>query len=345
MGGKHNSIIGEVQFLLRAMKEYKDKAHNLYAIQRKEETVRTSVSPTLPILMDLQKEIVGIACSGDVKKMSSLMILQNQSIKDVMFVGPTKETVFVPICQFGHYKLLKFLESMMSQKEFIDYMFFSQLYDIKPIEVAVGDSNSMIVKYLFDKKEVQDRYNGDDALIFRLLISLFCEKTSQHLMEYVISALNINKEKLNEMLAYKCPQQPGCEHDGAIKYHMYALITQVVWQGTFENLKRLIHFIGNQALVDNMLNVDGLGWDAMGYALMSTDKNVIEYILRIGGVKEKYLADNNLLFHLVHRINQFIESKETIKCIVDALGLTEAKLNELKAYRQINIDKFLPFIK
>merc|ERR1712228_1111778 len=35
--GKHNSIIGEVQFLLRAMKEYKDKAHNLYAIQRKED--------------------------------------------------------------------------------------------------------------------------------------------------------------------------------------------------------------------------------------------------------------------------------------------------------------------
>merc|ERR1712228_312660 len=30
--GKYNSIIGEVQFLLRAMKEYKNEAHNLYAI-------------------------------------------------------------------------------------------------------------------------------------------------------------------------------------------------------------------------------------------------------------------------------------------------------------------------
>merc|ERR1719242_1736122 len=55
--GKHNSIIGEVQFLLRAMKEFKNKAHNLYGIQRKEESIRSSVSATLPILLDQQKEI------------------------------------------------------------------------------------------------------------------------------------------------------------------------------------------------------------------------------------------------------------------------------------------------
>merc|ERR1712228_227416 len=37
--GKHNSIIGELQFLLRAIKEYKEVAHNLYSIQRKEEAI------------------------------------------------------------------------------------------------------------------------------------------------------------------------------------------------------------------------------------------------------------------------------------------------------------------
>merc|ERR1712176_462500 len=49
--GRHNSIIGEVQFLLRAMKDYKDKAHNLYAIQRKEESMNGAVSKTMPILL------------------------------------------------------------------------------------------------------------------------------------------------------------------------------------------------------------------------------------------------------------------------------------------------------
>merc|ERR1712228_104142 len=96
--GKHNSLIGEVQFLLCAMKEYKDKAHNLYAIQRKEEAIKSSISATLPILLNQQKEVFGIACRGNVNKMCALMILQNQSIKDVMFVGPTKETVLIPLC-------------------------------------------------------------------------------------------------------------------------------------------------------------------------------------------------------------------------------------------------------
>merc|ERR1712228_696081 len=73
--GKHNSIIGEVQFLLRAMKEYKNKAHNLYAIQRKEEAIKSSVSATLPTLLDQQKKIMGVACRGNVKQMCSLMIL------------------------------------------------------------------------------------------------------------------------------------------------------------------------------------------------------------------------------------------------------------------------------
>merc|ERR1712228_937852 len=82
--GKHNSIIGEVQFLLLAMKEYKDKAHNLYAIQRKEEAMKSSVSATLPILLKQLKEIMGIACSGSVKKMCSMMVTQNLSIKDLL---------------------------------------------------------------------------------------------------------------------------------------------------------------------------------------------------------------------------------------------------------------------
>merc|ERR1712130_312579 len=122
--GKHNSIIGEVQFLLRAMKEYKDMAHNLYAIQRKEEAMVSSVSATLPILLDQKKEIMEVACRGNVKKMNSLMVLQNKGIKDVMFVDKgSGNTVFHSICQLGHLKLLLFLESMMDKKEFTQQLF------------------------------------------------------------------------------------------------------------------------------------------------------------------------------------------------------------------------------
>eukprot|EP01084_Bolivina_argentea_P181780 313901_1 len=42
--GKVNNIIGEVQFLLLRMKQFKDKAHNLYSIQRQKEYVQNTVS-------------------------------------------------------------------------------------------------------------------------------------------------------------------------------------------------------------------------------------------------------------------------------------------------------------
>merc|ERR1712228_541085 len=302
-------------------------------------------SATLPILMDRQKEIVGVACDGDVKKMCSLMILQNQSIKDVMFVGPTNDTVLGHICCLGKLKLLKCLQSMMSQKEFIDYIFLTGIYGQNCVDYAIKYSNVSIVKYLFDMKQVQEQYKNNDALIFRLSISLFGKNTSEYLTEYVLSALNINKEKVIAMLNFKCPKQPEADNDGAFKFHEMTIITRVVWSGTLKHLQRLIARIGNQTFVDNMLNVDGLHCDAMGYALMKKNKNVIEYILLIDGVKAKYMSDNDLLHGLVETINRFIDSKETLQCIVDALGLTEAKLNQLKAYRTINIDKFLPFIK
>merc|ERR1712228_1000730 len=118
--GKHNSIIGEVQFLLRAMKEYKNKAHNLYAIQRKEESVKSSVSATLPILLNQQNAIIGVACSGSVKEMCSLMITQNKGIKDLMFVDKKSgDTVLHKVTILGHFELFLFFESIMDPNEFI----------------------------------------------------------------------------------------------------------------------------------------------------------------------------------------------------------------------------------
>merc|ERR1712228_168662 len=126
-------------------------------IQRKDEYIKSSVSATLPISLNQQKEIIGIACRGNVKKMCSLMILQNKSIDELVFVDKESgNNVFHRICTFDHLQLLIFLESMLSRKEFIEHLFMSNKGDIKPIESAIRFCNSLIVKHLFDKKEVQD---------------------------------------------------------------------------------------------------------------------------------------------------------------------------------------------
>merc|ERR1712228_465948 len=340
--GKHNSIIGEVQFLLRAMKEYKEVAHNLYAIQRKEDTIKSSVSATLPILLNQQKEILEVACSGNVKKMCSMMIVQNKGIKNVIFVDKKSgTTVFQNICKLGHLKLLLFLESMMDKKDFINHIFLPcNDDDYKPIEYAVRFSHPSIVKHLFDKKEVKDRYQNNDPLLFRLFIFLFAYNLNCHINDYVLSALEITKEEVIKALSYKCPQL------GRDKtYHNMNNLTAVIWTGTFDHLQRLIDFIGQQAFIDNAFNRDKYGYDVMKWAFFKKKLNVMEYALSIDQIRKKYLSDNDSLHYLCSSMNAFIAKKECVKYVVDTLGLTEAKLNELNAFRAIDIEKIIPFTK
>merc|ERR1712228_1157764 len=338
--GKHNSIIGEVQFLLRAMKEYKDKAHNLYAIQRKEDTIKSSVSATLPILLNQQKEIMEVACSGNVKKMCSLMIRQNKGIKDLMFVDKkSKNTVFHKVCTLGHLKLLLFLESMMDQNEFIDHIFQPcKSNDYKPIEYAVRQSQSLIVKHLFDKQEVQDRLKNNDPMIHRLLIFLFAFNLNANITDYVLFALKISKEQVIKMLSYKCPQSGG-----DTTYHTKNILTAIGWTGTCEHLRRLVDFIGEQAFIDNVFNQDKYECDLMNWAVDRKKMKIIEYILSFDQIKTKYLSDNNELHVLCKTLNEFIGNTEYVKCVVDTLGITEAKLSELNAFRAIDIKKIIPF--
>merc|ERR1712228_785507 len=340
--GKHNSIIGEVQFLLRAMKEYKEVAHNLYAIQRKEEAIRSSVSATLPILLNQQKEIMEMGCSGNVKKMCSLMILQNKEIKDVMFVDKkSKNTVFHSICKLGHLKLLKFLESMMDKKEFVEHMFLcNNDNDQKPTECAIWNSNALIVKHLFDKKEVHDRYENNDPMLHRLLIFLFAFNSNSHIIDYVLSALQINKEKVIEMISYKCPKLGGDK-----MYHPVNVLTAIIWIATSDHLQRLIDVVGEQAFIDNVFNRDKNDADVMKWAFFKNKLNVIEYVLSIDQIRKKYLSDNDQLHYLCRSMNKYIAKKECVKYVVDTLGLTEAKLSELNEFRAIDIQKIVPFTK
>merc|ERR1712228_30225 len=340
--GKHNSIIGEVQFLLRAMKEYKEVGHNLYSIQRKEENIKTSVTATLPILLNQPKEIMTVACRGEVKKTCSLMILQNKRIKDLMFVHKESgNTILHTVCILGHLKLLLFLESMLDRNQFIDHIFLcSNNHDKKPIEYAVWFSHSLIVKHLFDMSEVQNRYKNNIAMVFRLFIFLFAYNTNPHITDYVLSALAIDKEQVIKMVSYECPQLGTDEG-----YHKFNILTAIAWTGAFENLRRFIKLIGEGAFIDNVFNVDKYECDVMNWAMNKKKMKMIEYILSFDDIKEKYLSDNDVLHFLCGTLNEFITNTECVKYVVDTLGLTEAKLNELNAFRAIDVQKIIPFTK
>merc|ERR1712228_624658 len=190
------------------------------------------------------------------------------------------------------------------------------------------------------KKEVQDRYKDNDPMVFKLLIFLFANNSNDHITEYVLSALDISKEKVIEMLSYKCPNVKEVGN-----FHNFKIMTCIVWDGTFDHFHRFIDFVGEQAFVDNAFHNDKYGDDAMRDAMQKKNMNVIEYILSFDQINEKYMSDNNLLHYLCVTLNAYIGYKEYVQYVVDALGLTEAKLSELNEFRAIDIEKIILFTK
>merc|ERR1712228_44190 len=228
---------------------------------------------------------------------------------------------------------------MGPQKEFVTTVFLSASNDFKPIEWAIRCSNVAIVKYLFDKQEIKDQYKSNDPLMYRLLVNSFAYNSNAHITDYVLSALNISKKKVIEMLIYQCPQSESAD------FWDISILTAILWTGTFEHLQRFIDYVGEQVFIDHAFNVDGMGRDVMRWAIRKKKLNVVEYLLTIDQIKQKYLKDINALHYLCESFNQWIEHKECIKYAVDSLSLTEAKLTELNAFRAIDIVKIIPFTK
>jgi len=322
------------------MKDYKDVAHNLYAIQRKEEIIKSSFTKTLPIMLNQNKNIMEAACMGNVKEMCDLMITQNLSIKDI-----TALNVFNKACNLGHLRLLKFLESLMDRETFVRHVLKPNHGDSMPIHQAVHFGWIFVVRYLFSMKEIQEAYQNDDVLLFRLLMALLCQNVDDSVTEFVMKACNISKEKLLEMLKYVCPEQPFV-HWQAPAWHKYRLLNSTVYWGSSENFYKLNKLIGRDALLDNVFDVDGHGREVIEYCIRQQQNEVIQYLFEIDEIKQKYLSNDDLLHQLVGGfIRCSSHYKDCVAFAVNEFGLTKERLMELNDYQSIDYDVIIPLIK
>eukprot|EP01084_Bolivina_argentea_P016678 31177_1 len=198
--GKTNNLIGEVQFLLRTMKDYKDKAHNLYAIEREKEYIETQVTQILPMLLDEDKTLFIAGNMGDVKGLCRLMTINNFKTKDVMKKDKNGKTILHRICSLGHTKALLYVQSILKTDTFIEYIFSPSNRDIKPIEYSIQYSNMSIVKKLFTMKEIQTKYNNNDNELFRLCYYLFVRCKNEEIIDYVLTILNVSNKKMIQII-------------------------------------------------------------------------------------------------------------------------------------------------
>eukprot|EP01083_Nonionella_stella_P031595 86541_1 len=340
--GKQNNIIGEVQFLLRRMKEYKDIAHNLYALERTKEAIESSVSVILPLLLDAEKQLFIAGNMGSVKEICKVMVINNKTSKDIMKADKDQVNILHNICRFGHRNLFFYLKSILSTEAFVSHVFSPDNADITPFEYGLRSTAVSIVKDLLNMKQIRSMYS-EKRNIFRLVYWLFAWNLDMEFARYVLSVLDIRKKTVSKMMAYKYPAPARTfGHAGKRHYHRFTILCEIARCGTYNALKTLVSIVGEKTFISHVLDEDYHGKNTMQYALENEKPKMVRYMIQ--SIRMKCMEDTDVLHGVISLLNKYFDASMG-SFVIKTLNLNKKKLNELKEAKSTDITKIVALLK
>eukprot|EP01083_Nonionella_stella_P062933 163617_1 len=212
--GKYNSCIGEIQFLLAKMMQFKKRAHSLYGVTRKEEFVQ-NMAMTLPTMLDMDRTLFVSGNEGDVKALCNVMVTHNKQKEDLVMIDQaSNESILHNICWLGHVKAFKFLYSILDKDLFLNRVLLPNRYNDNPIKGIIENTDYEMMALIFpesdantaDKKhefamELYDKIKSSKEEIWRI-IQHACT-VSFDMVQFVITQLNIDEQTLIECCVMK----------------------------------------------------------------------------------------------------------------------------------------------
>eukprot|EP01084_Bolivina_argentea_P100189 179953_1 len=192
-GGKHGSIIGEVQFLFSAMAKYKLKAHSLYGIIRIEEFV-SILKNLMPLKLNIMKQFNVCLITGNAKQFSNLIITNNLSGDDIINLNPD---ILYIVIKKRSIKILKLLKHIIPKK-------YWKLPDMKdgtvndfpkrtPLMYALSYNSLTYLKIVLSVFE-----NDKDSLCHQLFEYKDGSRSKQNAISYIVTY------KLNDIFNFLC---------------------------------------------------------------------------------------------------------------------------------------------
>eukprot|EP01083_Nonionella_stella_P094043 263768_1 len=330
--GKLNNIVGEIQWLLTTMKQYKNNAHNLYNVTRQRDYIEHSIANILPILLDDDKQLFVSSSMGDVKTLSKLMYEQNKSEAFMMKIDDkSNESVLVNICKRGHDKAFAFLQQVISPQLFADRLLATVN---SPIQGAIWNNQINIVQRIFSMQVIVDKYKSNHDELFKLMCMLFGndellklqQTTNVKTIEIVISLLNVTNEQIRFLISYKPSKEVernsiiGCaarSSVGVIKY--------------------LVSKIGETMFVDHVLVSDYRNINGIEYCIKKKQIEILKYILSLEHVVDKCLSEKETLWRIVWWMANYYDA-DIARCLMTQLKLNEKILRELQAFKCRTMD-------
>ena len=134
--GHKISIIGEVQFLLKRMFEFKKIAHRLYSIQRNQEYV-DDLSELLPTKLDLTKQLFIFAARNNIDGITDLMVTHGFDQNDILQINQQKQSILTPICAVNCEKVFRFLMHSMPKEIIKERLLLPEASKSYPLKRAI----------------------------------------------------------------------------------------------------------------------------------------------------------------------------------------------------------------
>ena len=190
-------------------------------------------------------------------------------------------------------------------------------------------------------KEMREKILNNDNDLYRLFYHLFVLNQNIYLIDYIISLLNITKEKISAILEHKYPAPPSDKFGNLrAKYDKMPIIGGIAFDGTVDVMKHLCGIIGEDLFCKHVFVKDGWGDTAIVGAVEKKKLAMVKCILSIKPVKEKLLADDSELGAVLEVLNRNFEDS-VAKYLVNELDLTETKLYELNEMYSFDVKQIL----
>eukprot|EP01083_Nonionella_stella_P145583 456494_1 len=298
--GTSNNIIGEVQFLLKTMIEYKIRAHNLYSIEREEEFMSGSATKLLPSLLDEDKQIAVLAAMGNTKAICQYLLYHNKTEGDII----SANSILIPICKGGKHKAFNFFMDSMSYEEKLRHLFASDEYESTPIERAIRNNKLVLLQHIFGIGDVTKMLREDNDWTLRVLYNLFKNCNDCDMIDYVLDALQITQQRLIQMMDYKY----SCSSHTTSKYYRNKIINEMIFNNTLKIFRKLSQLMGETAFAQRMFEVDFKNRNALEMAVQKQKTEHIKHVLAMKSVRDKYESDKLLIHRLIY--NLFVKLKD-----------------------------------
>eukprot|EP01084_Bolivina_argentea_P082328 149067_1 len=317
------------------MKEFKNKAHNLYSIQRRQETIETSVTQILPLLVDKEKQLYIAANKGSIKELCRVMVINNRSYTDILKKDDYEQTIVHSICQMGHNQLFLFLRSILPAKSFVEFLYSPSWFNAGALELAARYAHVAVVKNGFDMKEVRDLYNNNDKLdmFFRLFYFLFPYDENLDLIDYILNLFNISKDLLNKIARHQCATPKRKFACDAHVYHRYTLLARITRWATFAVLKKFASIVGDKNFSEIVFLNEDWNQNAFECAVKSDRTKMIEYMLSFDAIKAEYCKNDDLLFRLSYYMFVHGSDISMIEFVMSELPIPVSKLQSFVTYQ------------